>query len=460
MNTTYEEFLERKRFVDAPTGLHCDPATLNSNLFPFQRDIVAWAVRRGRAAIFADCGMGKTLMQLSWSREVSRRSGSRVIIVAPLAVGPQTVEESGKFGIQSSIEFCKSGSARADIVVTNYDSLHKFTPSDFGGIVLDESSILKSHTGKFRTAMIEEWGNLPFRLACTATPAPNDFMELGNHAEFLGAMTRAEMLAHFFVHDGGETQIWRLKGHAESEFWKWLCSWAVMIRRPSDLGYEDSGFALPPLDIVQHSCPADDTSGDFLFAMEAHTLSERLQARKGSVAKRAEKVAELVNSNDEPWLVWCNLNSEAEALCRLIPDAVEVSGSDDPQDKEHRLMGFAHGQFRVLVSKPRIAGWGMNYQHCANVAFTGLSDSYEEFYQAVRRCWRFGQKRPVTAHLVTCETEGAVVANIERKEADAARMAREMVAHMSEISSGQIRGTQRMDRSYTASKTFTLPSFL
>jgi hypothetical protein len=456
----YAEFLEQKKFTDHASGLpHVDPTALNPFLFDFQRDIVAWALRRGRSAIFADCGMGKTLMQLSWCAEIVRVMGGRVLVVAPLAVGPQTVEESGKFGIRPSISFCKTGSAATQIVVTNYDSLHKFNPADFVGIVIDESSILKSYTGKFRNMLIDQWGNLQFRLACTATPAPNDFMELGNHAEFLGAMTRAEMLAHFFVHDGGETQQWRLKGHAESEFWKWLCSWAVMIRKPSDLGYDDAGFSLPDMEVIQHTVDSSKTADGFLFALDAHSLSERLQARKVSLEDRTAEVARLVNASSDPWLVWCNLNSESDALVSLIPGAVAVSGGDDPDVKTARLMGFAHREFRVMVSKPRIAGWGMNYQHCANVAFTGLSDSYEEFYQAVRRCWRFGQTRNVAVHVVTARTEGAVVANIRRKEDDATRMAREMVEHMADISSTEIRGTVRMDRSYNPKTTIKLPSF-
>lgn len=447
----YEDFIDQKRFTDPATGI--DPGAISDKLFPFQADIVRWALRRGRAAIFADCGMGKTAMQLEWARQVP----GRVLIAAPLAVSTQTVREGAKFGVEAS--YCTEDNG-ARIVVTNYERLENFDPAEFHGIVLDESSILKNYTGKFRNYLIDAWGGLPFRLAATATPAPNDHMELGNHAEFLGTMTRTEMLAHFFVHDGGETQSWRLKGHAEEEFWKWLASWAVMIRKPSDLGYDDGSFILPELNIHQNTIESGQQMEGFLFAVEALTLQERQQARKQTTSARVEACAELVNNTNEPFLVWCNLNAESEALTRAIPDAVEVKGSDTQQQKEERLIGFAEGKYRVLVTKPSIAGFGMNWQHCPNMAFVGLSDSYEQFYQAVRRCWRFGQKKPVHAHIITADIEGAVVKNIERKESDALRMAEEMVQHMHAINEGNIKGSIRMDRSYTANKTVNIPNFL
>jgi superfamily II DNA or RNA helicase len=422
-------------------------------LFPFQADIVRWALRRGRAAIFADCGMGKTAMQLEWARQVP----GRVLIAAPLAVSTQTVREGVKFGID--VSYCTEDNG-SRIVVTNYERLENFNPAEFHGIVLDESSILKNYTGKFRNYLIEAWGGLPFRLAATATPAPNDHMELGNHAEFLGTMTRTEMLAHFFVHDGGETQAWRLKGHAETEFWKWLASWAVMIRKPSDLGYDDGSFTLPPLKIHQHTIDSGQQIDGFLFAVEALTLQERQQARKQTTSARVAECAKIVNATDGPFLVWCNLNDESDMLTKSIPGAIEVKGSDTQAQKEERLMGFSEGRYRVLVTKPSIAGFGMNWQHCPNMAFVGLSDSYEQFYQAVRRCWRFGQEKAVHAHIITADIEGAVVKNIERKEADALRMAEEMVQHMHTITEQNIKGAQRMDRSYSANKPVTLPNFL
>ena len=327
--------------------------------------------------------------------------------------------------------------------------LQHFNPAMFAGIVLDESSILKAYDGKTRTAIIDAFAKTPFRLACTATPAPNDYMELGNHAEFLGAMQRVEMLSMFFVHDGGETQKWRLKGHAEADFWRWLCSWAVMIRKPSDLGYEDGKFVLPELVMHQSTVQVDAPTSGFLFPIEAKTLQERLAARRDTITERVSDCAKIVNGTKRPFLVWCNLNSESEALTRAIPDAVEVKGADSNEAKERAMLGFADGSIRVLVTKPSIAGFGMNWQHCADMAFVGLSDSYEQFYQAVRRCWRFGQERSVNVHVITAETEGAVVANIKRKEADAMKMAENMVKHMKDLNAEALKGaTQRIKDTY------------
>lgn len=438
----YQEFLEGKKVIDTPTGL-VDIPELNPMLFPFQHDIVAWALRRGRACIFADCGMGKTPMQLEWAHNVP----GDVLIFAPLAVSDQTIREARKFGI-GDIEYSGDGTKRGKITITNYERMEKFNPDDFNAVVLDESSILKSYTGKFRTELIERW-NRPFRLACTATPAPNDFMELGNHAEFVGSMTRTEMLSMFFVHDGGETQKWRLKGHAESEFWKWVCSWAVMIRKPSDLGYDDGAFILPPLNIDQVTVHSETPSEGFLFAMEAQTLSERQKARRASISDRVTAATELIKKDpDAQWMVWCDLNDESAELARIIPGAVEVKGSDSDEHKKRAMLGFSDGSVKVLVSKPSIAGWGMNFQRCHNQVFVGLSDSYEQFYQAVRRCWRFGQTKPVNVYVVTADTEGAVVQNIKRKEEDAARMAEEMVKNMHEINEENIKGTQRTSSAY------------
>jgi hypothetical protein len=440
----YQEFLQSKTITDEPSGLVTIPR-LNPMLFDFQRDIVAWALRRGRAAIFADCGLGKSPMQLEWAQRVADHTERPVLIVAPLAVSSQTIREGEKFGIY--VERLKSDVFGPSVYITNYEQLHKANPEQFAGIVLDESSILKSYTGKYRTDLVENWGRIPYRLACTATPAPNDFMELGNHAEFLGSMTRTEMLSMFFVHDGGETQKWRLKGHAEAEFWKWICSWAVMIRKPSDLGYDDGKFILPELRMHQITVETTNT-GDCLFAMEAQTLQERQKARKDSTQDRVAKCADIINGDTEPWLIWCNLNDESAAIKSAVDGAVEVKGSDKPESKESALLGFSAGEFSRLVTKPKIAGHGMNWQHCNNVAFVGLSDSYEQFYQAVRRCWRFGQTKPVDCYIITADTEGAVVKNIERKEQDAERMAANMVEHMHSINEENIKGTSRTSSEY------------
>ena len=438
----YQEFLKRKATSDPATGLKEVPQ-LNPALFDFQRDITGWALRRGRAAVFADCGMGKTPMQLEWARHIP----GNVLILAPLAVAAQTVREGEKFGV--TVRYARQQSdVQPGVTIANYEMLEHFDASYFTGIVLDESSILKSYDGKTRTTIINTFKQTPFRLACTATPAPNDYMELGNHAEFLGVMSRVEMLSMFFVHDGGETQKWRLKGHAESEFWKWLASWAVCIRKPSDLGYDDGDFTLPELVMHQITVKIDDPSDGFLFPVEASTLQERLRARRDTIAERIAHCATVVNGTDEPFLVWCNLNDESAGLKSAIAGAVEVKGADSNEHKEKAMMGFTAGDVRCLVTKPSIAGFGMNWQHCNNMAFVGLSDSYEQFYQAVRRCWRFGQKKPVNVYVITAETEGAVVANIKRKEADAMKMAENMVEHMKDLNADAVRGMSREKAGY------------
>ena len=368
----YTEFLRTKEVRDVPTGL-TDIPELNPMLFDFQRDIVKWALRRGRAAIFADCGLGKTPMQLEWAKHVP----GNVLILAPLAVSAQTAREGRKFGVD--VQHSRDGTIGGKVTITNYEQAHHIKPEDYTGIVLDESSILKNFTGKYRNYIIDSFRDTPWKLACTATPAPNDYMELGNHAEFIGAMTRTEMLAMFFVHDGGSTQNWRLKGHAESEFWRWLCSWAVNIRQPSDLGYDNGKFILPPIHLHQHSVNTDAT-GEFLFSIEAQTLTERLAARRDTITARAEKCADIVSKSNEPWLIWCNLNDEASAVASMVDGAVNVQGSDKPDTKETELLRFSNGETRVLVTKPKIAGFGMNWQHCSNVAFVGLSDSWESYY--------------------------------------------------------------------------------
>lgn len=425
----YQRFLKSKQITIEPSGFQAK--SLNPSLFEFQSDIDRWAIGRGRAAVFADCGLGKTPMQLVWAEAVTRELNKPVLILAPLAVSKQTEREGKKFGIKAKVATSDMDVKKTGIYVTNYEKIQHFDPSRFGGVVLDESSILKSFTGATRNLLIDRFRHTPMKMCCTATPAPNDFMELGNHSEFLGVLTRTEMLSTFFVHDGGDTSKWRLKGHAEEEYWKWICQWAVMIRKPSDLGYSDEGFTLPPLTYHSHVVSSNRPLDGFLFQVEAQTLEERRSARRVSLDERVQVTADMVNASSEPWLVWCDLNAEGDALTKAIPDAVQVAGADSDEQKESRMLGFADGQFRVLVTKPSIAGYGMNWQHCPNTAFVGLSDSWEKWYQAIRRVWRFGQKKPVHCHVVTSEAEGAVVKNIQRKEADAARMAAEMVKHMS-----------------------------
>lgn len=456
----YEDFLARKRMIDPDTGMVSVP-DLPDFLFPHQRDIVSWALRRGRAAVFAGTGLGKTAMELTWADAVSSHTDKPVLVFAPLAVAAQHIREADKFKLPVQLVRTQAD-VRLGVNVTNYQKIEHFDLSRFGGIVLDESSILKSTDGKYRTRLIDECAAVPFRLAATATPAPNDFMELGNHAEFIGAMSYTDMLATFFTHDGGETQKWRLKGHAEDEFWKWMASWSVMLRKPSDLGYPDEGYNLPPLRQQQHMVAADYTPSmdtGLLFPMEARTMQERLGARRDTVDERVALAAQ-ITPGDRPFVWWCNLNSESEALAKAIPGAVELRGSDSDDAKEQKIAGFLDGTIRVLVTKSSIAGFGLNFQHCADTGFVGLNDSFEQVFQAVRRFWRFGQTKPVTAHFIAAETEGAVVANLRRKEADAERMAASMVMHMADLSSQAVRGVARTIPDYNPQQPIELPAFL
>ena len=358
----YTQFLDSKRIADTPTGLDTVPP-LNPMLIDFQRDITEWALRRGRAAIFADCGLGKTPMQLEWARHVP----GRVLIVAPLAVAQQTVGEGEKFGVPVTYarEQGQADKSATGITITNYEMLHKFSPEEWAGIVLDESSILKSFSGVYRQALTKFAKGIPFRLCCTATPAPNDLIELSNHAEFLDVMSGKEILALFFVQDGNTTHKWKLKGHGRQDFWRWLATWSVAVRKPSDLGYEDGRFDLPPLRILEHAVEHDEPGDGFLFAMEANTLAERRDARKATIERRVEELAALINGSKGPWLVWCNLNQESAMATKAVDGAVEVKGADTIEHKTAALTDFARGKIHCLVTKPSIAGWGMNWQNCS-----------------------------------------------------------------------------------------------
>jgi superfamily II DNA or RNA helicase len=459
--TTYEDFVAGKLSRHVPTGIGEVPK-LHDDLFPFQQDLVAWALRRGRAAIFADTGLGKSRMQLEWARHVAAYTGQRVLILAPLAVAAQTVAEGVVMGVD--VTLCRDASdMRNGVNITNYDRIHRFLPDGLGGIVLDESSIIKHHTAETLKTLLAFSESIPFRLAATATPAPNDYTELGTHAEFLGICTRPEMLAEYFCHDGGETQVWRLKGHARAIFWRWVASWAALMRRPSDLGYEDGGYALPPLQVHQHIAPADVATvraRGMLFAVEATDLMERRAARKASVEQRVRDCAALVNSTPGAWVVWCDLNAESEALSAAIDGAVEVRGSMDADAKEAALVGFATGKYRVIVTKASIAGFGLNWQHCASMAFVGVTDSWESYYQAVRRCWRFGQRKPVNVHIFASEVEGAVVRNLERKERDALAMAEELAAETRDVVRDAVRGQSRTTNSYQAKVRQRVPAWI
>lgn len=459
--TEYETFVARKLSSVPPTGITGE-LRIPDSLFPHQRALVQWALRRGRCAIFADTGLGKSRMQLAWAQEVHRHTGRSVLILAPLAVAAQTVRESADIGIEVSHVRDGGEVGIAGLYITNYERLHLFDPSAFGAVVLDESSCIKHHNTKTLAALLEAFDRTPFKLCATATPAPNDWTELGTHAEFLGICTRSEMLSEYFVHDGGETQTWRLKGHARATFWRWVSTWGAIVRKPSDLGFDDSLYNLPPLNVHQHTVRIENAAERVgqLFVMEAQSLIERRDARKESVADRVSACAALVNADDERWLVWCDLNAESEMLTRAIRGAVEVKGADDPDHKERALTDFAAGKIRVLVSKPSIAGWGMNFQVCSRIAFVGVTDSWESYYQAVRRCWRFGQSRPVDVHIFASDLEGAVVANLRRKEADALAMAESLSAETREAVMRNVVGLVRESNTYNAARRVSVPSWL
>jgi hypothetical protein len=634
VSCAYEAFIASKRFADIPTGFDCDVPT--GPLFAFQAACVKWALKRGRAALFEDTGLGKTFQQVTWAAEVCRHTGGNVIIAAPLCVAQQTIEEAAKIGIE--VKYCRHDSEVEDgITITNYEMLDQFDLESFVGVVLDESSVIKAATGKTRQFITDAFRRTPYKLSCTATPSPNDWMELGNQAEFLGVMTAVEMLSTFFTHDGGDTGKWRLKGHGKVKFWEWMATWAICIRSPADLGFDGSAYVLPALNLNEHIVSGGELLEGQLFATVAQTLTERRQAKKASMADRIQKVKEIVFSeigdveagvcreatgevsrgsagagetagtvgagsgcaqgvhegvrqgesvevqahagaagqgergeakevrggsgisrtdegvrqgaahtqsdreeisafeevrhdagmpaNDvgcvrqqmrdlralgqvesqglshdrslsrdwegsrdpvfelqhgarkvqgqhriagegnrvptKPWLIWCHLNDEQDALERLFGElAFSVRGSNTAEEKEHAIYGWLRGERPVMISKPSIMGAGLNYQHCSNMIFAGMNDSYEEFYQAVRRCYRFGQKREVNVHIITAETEGAVKDNIKRKQEQANTMAAEMVGFMRELTQKQIQGASSGTEAYRPAMPITIPSWI
>lgn len=453
----YPAFVAGKLGITPAAGLNVP--LRGYDIKPHQIDLTRWALRRGAAAIFADTGLGKSRMQLAWADTVARETGADVLILAPLAVAQQTVEEGAVIGVL--VNHCHDGAdVRPGISITNYDRLHRFSTARFGAVVLDESSCIKHHAAKTFQILTEAFKSTPYKLCATATPAPNDWTELGTHAEFLGVRSRSEMLAEFFVHDGGDTQTWRLKGHARQAFWKWVASWGAMVRSPADLGHDASEYELPPMHIHQHTVASQMGANDGLFVLEAQTLSDRRNARRSSLVERVRACAEIVNDDCQPWVVWCDLNAEGDALTSAIPDAVQIAGADDADVKERRLMDFAHGRIRVLVSKPSICGFGLNWQNAARMAFVGVTDSWEAYYQAVRRCWRFGQTRPVHVHVFASEAEGAVVANLLRKEAAAKQMADAMAAETMDAVRASVLGFTRESNPYNPVARIQLPSFI
>lgn len=441
MNKQYQEFLDNKSHIGTFDGF--DPIFMPDFLFDFQVHLVDWSIRKGKSAIFADCGLGKTPMQLVWAENVVRKTNKNVLVITPIAVGHQTLREGKKFDIecQRSID----GKPKGKITITNYERLHLFNSNDFEGVVCDESSILKNFDGKRKAIVTEFMRKKPYRLLCTATAAPNDYIELGTSSEALGEMGFMDMLGRFFKNDNSTSDIkrsshhgglmpkWRFKRHAEIIFWRWVSSWAIALRRPSDLGYDNSRFELPELIEKETIIKNEQNLSGELFIRPAIGLHEQRQERRLTIKARCEKVAEFV-SQKKPAVVWCHLNAEGDLLNQIIPDAVQVSGSDSDDKKEEALLGFTDGKIPILITKPKIGGFGMNWQHCSHTTFFP-SHSYEQYYQCVRRCWRYGQKNPVLVNLVTSEGEIGVMRNLKRKALAADKMFESLVNEMENATS-------------------------
>jgi hypothetical protein len=451
---TYQDFLARKSQADGMDGF--EPEWMPDYLFPFQRELTAWAIRKGRAAIFADCGLGKTPMQLAWAENVRKHTGKPVLLATPLAVSYQTQAEAAKFGIDAAVS--RDGSIPAGITITNYERLHHFDPDKFGGVVCDESSAIKAFDGTRRAVVTEFLRTRQFRLLCTATAAPNDYIELGTSSEALGYLGYMDMLGRFFVNDmqnaasryRGQSLKWRFKGHASQPFWRWVSSWARAMRRPSDFGFSDDGFILPELILKQHVIHGLYRPDGELFERPANDIREERVESRRTLQQRCERAAELLTHSDTA-VAWCQLNDEGNLLTELIPDAVQVSGADDVDKKEETLVAFGRGQIRALITKPIIGAWGLNWQHCNRMTFFP-SHSYEQYYQAVRRCWRFGQKRPVYVDIVT--TDGGINAlkNLQRKSNQADQMFTELVTHM--------RDEMKVQRTADFTRAVTVPAWL
>lgn len=464
MTLAYHDFLATKRWQAPSSGIECDPDEVSGHLFDFQRHIVAWAVRRGRAAVWADTGLGKTRMQCEWLRKVLGAFSRRGLILAPLGVTAQTVAEAKSIGIDIAYvhDQAEADAAPQRIVITNYERLGKMDPRVFDAVVLDESSILKSYSGVTKRALVEAFRDTQYRLACTATPAPNDIEELCNHADFLSVMSPAEMRSTFFIADSrGEFMRYRIKGHAEGAFYEWLASWAIACRTPEDLGFDGSRYVLPELVIRDHIVPTDWRPDGSLFSLGLGGVTERAQVRKGTLAQRVEKALELIRAEpNERWIAWCGRNDESDAIAAALPNAVNVQGSDDADDKSERLTAFAQGRIQVLVTKASVAGYGLNFQRCARMVFVGLGDSYEQYYQSIRRCYRFGQERPVHVHIVLADVEQEIADNVREKEVRAAAVSSGIIAAVASENRRELfAGTSKGD-SFEPSRSMTVPSWL
>ena len=451
----YSTFIERKSQLGSNAGF--EPLFMPDFLFPFQRALIEWAVRKGRCAIFADCGLGKTPMQLVWAQNVVERTCKPVLVLTPLSVGAQTAREADKFGIEAKQS--RDGQVAAPITITNYQQLHKFDWQQFGGVVCDESSILKNFDGALKGQITEFMRKLPYRLLCTATAAPNDYIELGTSSEALGDLGFMDMLNRFFKKsettmsrsEEFRSGLYRFRGHAQHDFWRWICSWARAVRKPSDLGFPDDSYALPPLQTVEHIIKARTVNPDFLFDMPAVGLQEQRSERRRTIGERCELAASLINATNNPAVAWCHLNEEGHMLEKMIPDAVEVEGNDSDEFKEETFQAFSAGQIRVLVSKPVIAGFGLNWQHCAHQTFFP-SHSFEQWYQAIRRSWRFGQDKPVRVDVIASEGERGVLSNMNRK----AHQAEQMFSRLVELINNEL----RIEKKSEATKPTQIPSWL
>lgn len=464
MTTEYMTFLAGKRPTVPDAGFMVAPDMLHADLLPHQRAIVAWALRKGRCAVWADTGLGKAFIALEWSRQLlAHGHAKRVLILAPLAVAQQFVREGTKWGVP--VTYARDGSQAINgVTVSNYERLHLFDASTFEAVVLDESSVLKAFTGETKRALIRTFRNTRYRLCCTATPAPNDIIELCNHADFLSVMTQQEMLAKFFTprgSDDGSTGQYRLKAHAHRDFYRWLASWAIACKLPSDLGYPDDGYVLPTLSIKAHFVSVDWAPDGHLFFTELKGVTERAKVRRTTVDSRVEAAVRIVDGEPaEQWLLWYGRLDEARGLAKALPGAEIVQGSDSVDRKEDLLRRFADGEVRVLITHPSIAGFGLNFQSCARMAFVGLSDSYESYYQSIRRSWRFGQVRPVTAHIVLTEPERAIYNNVLRKEQEAGVLTRELVAAMAEFEVQELRGETDYTDVYDPVMPMIVPAWL
>ncbi len=458
----YEDFIKSKDFKILNQSVEIQREDLNKNLFEYQKDLVYLALKKGKFALFAMTGTGKTAMQCEWANQVHLFTNEPVLILAPLSVANQTVNEA-KTILDLEVTLCESQEdVKNGVNITNYEKLHKFDLTVFSGVVLDESSILKCFSSSTTQLLIESFCNTKFKLACTATPAPNDYMELGNHCEFLNIMTRTEMLATFFVHDGGDTAKWRLKGHARDKFWEWVSHWACLFTKPSDIGYDESEnkkYSLPNKNTYEHIVNSKATEG-LLFSTNATDLNSRRKARRDSLEDRCKISADIVNNSNNSFLVWCDLNDESKLLKSLINDSVEVKGSDSDTHKRKAIKDFTSGKIKCLISKPSMFGFGLNFQHCHNMIFTGLSDSFEQVFQAERRCYRFGQKHDINVHIVISESEGNVKNNQEQKEKQFLQMIDELVVFTKRFTLKELKSVENKLLDYQPKEKMILPKFI